>query len=173
LKNRFGLLLILSLIIFGVIKIINKVIPESNEWVYQNIAKWPMNIVSIGVILFVIALIIRCYFLITPAIIFVGVGAICIIQGLIGSDSNIWSYMWPLIIGFIGMGIVFTGLFTGKSRSAVIGSNFIAVSLCLFILFAAIYKQLSIFGKFGLPFLLLVVGLFLIIRTITKKRQNF
>ncbi len=169
-KNRGQLALGLTLILLGAWFIAQQQVPALKEWVALYMA-WPLNIVAIGGLILLIGILLGAPGMAIPASIVVGIGGILYYQQVY-NDYQSWSYMWTLIIGFIGVGQVLSGLLGSGRREISSGLNTIVVSAVLFILFAAIFGKLTILGAFGPAILLILLGLWVIARGLWRGRRK-
>lgn len=169
-KNRGQLALGLILILLGVWFIAQQQVPALKEWValYMD---WPLNIVAIGGVILLIGILLGAPGMAIPASIVAGVGGILYYQQRF-EDYQSWSYMWTLVIGFIGVGQVLSGLLGSGRREISSGLNTIVVSAVLFVIFAAIFGKLTILGSFGHAILLILLGIWVIARGLWRGRRK-
>jgi len=168
-KNRGQLALGLILILLGAWFIAQQQVPALKEWASRYM-EWPLNIVAIGGLLLLIGLLLGAPGIAVPASIVAGVGGILYYQQ--AYDQQAWSYMWPLIIGSIGVGQVLSGLLGSGRREISSGLNTIVVSAVLFVIFAAVFGKLTILGSFGPSILLILLGLWIIARGLWRGRRK-
>jgi hypothetical protein len=169
-KNRGQLALGLILILLGAWFIAQQQVPALKDWVtlYMD---WPLNIVAIGGLILLIGILLGAPGMAIPASIVAGIGGILYYQQAF-NDYQSWSYMWTLIIGFIGVGQVLAGLL-GSGRSEIAsGLNTIVVGAVLFIIFAAVFGKLTILGSFGPAILLILLGIWVIARGLWRGRRK-
>jgi len=95
-----------------------------------------------------------------PAAIVAGIGGILYYQEAY-HDPMTWAYMWTLIPGFAGVGAILEGLLTRNTARARGGLDSIVTSAILFVIFAAIFGKLTLFGPYGPAILLILAGLWL------------
>ena len=101
---------------------------------------WPLILVGMGLLFILFGAIFGIGGLAVPGSILTGLGLIFYYQDYTG-DFTSWTYMWALIPGFVGVGVLISGLInpgTGKG-----GWSLLAISAVLFIIFAAIFGELS------------------------------
>ena len=99
---------------------------------------WPFIIIGVGGIFLLGALLTRTGGLAIPGCIIAGVGGILYYQNITSNFAS-WTYMWALIPGFVGVGILLAGLI---SRD---GPRFEPASLVLMLISAVGF---SVFGGF-------------------------
>ncbi len=132
--------------------------------------QWPLIVVSVGVLLLLSA------FMGTPALaipgsIVSGIGGILYVQNLTNSWSS-WSYVWTLIPGFVGIGLLLAGLL-GHQRvtSWREGSRLLLISAVMFVIFGAFFNGLGGLGQYW-PVLLIGLGLWMLWPGRSGKQQT-
>jgi hypothetical protein len=161
-RNRSQLALGLILILLGGWFIAQRQIPALNQLV-QTYMSWPLNVVSAGVLIFIIGLLVGAPGMAVPAAIVAGIGGILYYQNMT-SDYTSWSYMWTLIPGFVGVGELLAGLLSRSNHKFRSGVNLIVTSAVLFIVFAAFFGRLNILGPYGPAVLLILLGVWVLAR---------
>jgi hypothetical protein len=155
-RNRSQLALGIILILLGALFIAQRQVPAIHQMTYIFMS-WPLNVVAIGTLIFLIGLLLGAPGMSVPAVIVAGIGGILYYQKF-ANDYTSWSYMWTLIPGFVGLGEIISGLLTRSNYKARNGVNLIVASAVMFIVFAAIFGKLNILGPFGPAVLLILVG---------------
>ena len=122
--------------------------------------QWPLIIVSVGVLL-ILSAFLGTAPLAIPGSIVTGIGGILYVQNLTNSWES-WSYVWALIPGFVGIGLILAG-FLGHERSNSwrAGSRLLLISAVLFAVFGAFFNGLGDFGRFW-PLLLIGMGFWML-----------
>jgi hypothetical protein len=166
-RNRGELIVGLVLILLGVWFVAQRQFPDFQKWV-EMYAQGPMALVVGGGVLFVLGLVLGAPGMSIPAAIVAGIGGILYYQEMV-KDPTIWSYMWTLIIGFVGVGNVLAGLIGRNSSQVNSGLNTIVVSAVMFIVFAAAMGKLAILGAYGPAILLILLGLYVMLRGFFRK----
>jgi hypothetical protein len=122
--------------------------------------QWPLIIVVVGGLLLFSA------FLGTPPLaipgsIVSGIGAILYVQNLTNTWSS-WSYIWTLIPGFVGIGMIISGLL-GHHRSTMWrkGSRLLLISFVLLLVFGTFFNGFGGLGRYW-PVLLIASGLWML-----------
>ncbi len=143
-------------------------VPSLNEFI--NIQyEWPLIIVGVGVLLFVLGLLSRNPGLSVPACIVGGIGGILYYTNSTG-DWGAWSYLWSLIPGFVGVGIILSTLLGGGDKSGYReGLRLILISAILFIVFFLLLSGQGDLIKYW-PILIIIAGIWIIIQTIFRKK---
>jgi len=125
---------------------------------------WPMWTIGAGVLILLIGLLTGSPGMAVPASIVTGIGAILYYQNA-NDDFGSWSYMWALIPGFVGVGSILAGLLGEHTRRNIShGLRLIVTSAVLFLIFATLFGGLSILGEYGLPIVLILLGLYVLAR---------
>ncbi len=159
--NRAQLAIGILLILAGVWFVAAQQIPALKFWANLQYV-WPVYVIGAGILILIIGLITGEPRMAIPACIVAGVGGILFYQ-YPHSDWVSWEFLWTLIPGFIGVGNILAGLFgDDPRRSFVRGINLIVFSAVLFLIFAAIFNQLGILGKYGPAAVLIFLGLYIV-----------
>jgi hypothetical protein len=104
-----------------------------------------------------------------PACIVGGIGGILYYTNSTGNWGQ-WTFLWTLIPGFVGIGILLTTLLGGEERSGYReGLRLILISAILFIVFMMIFSGKGYFIKFW-PVLIILAGIWVIVQTIFRKK---
>jgi cytochrome bd-type quinol oxidase subunit 2 len=160
-QGRTQLALGIILILLGAWFIAQRTFPEVAAFA-QRFSSGSLSMVGIGALLFLLGLILGAPGLAVPASIVAGIGGLLYYQDLTG-DSSSWAYMWTLIIGFIGIGIILQGLLGENTRQNLRhGLNMMVVSVVLFMVFSAFLGGWNILGNFGPAILLILLGLWVL-----------
>ena len=131
--------------------------------------QWPVIIIGIGIFLFVLGLFLRNPGMCIPACIVGGIGGLLYWTNSTGNWTA-WSYLWSLIPGFVGIGIILSTLLGGHEKNGFIdGLRLILISAILFGIFFMIFSGQAQFIKFW-PILIILGGLWILIQTIFKKK---
>ena len=130
---------------------------------------WPLIIVGIGVVLLLMAVLAAAPGLAVPATIVSGIGGLLWWQNATGNWET-WSFAWSLIPGFVGVGIILSGLLSGRIRESLIGGGWmVLISLILFFIFGSFLGGLELFGAYW-PILLIGLGLLMLIGPLLRPR---
>lgn len=162
-QNRSSLALGLILLIAGGWLLVTQQVPAIQTWMEDNFS-WPMWVIGAGALVFLIGLVTGAPDVSVPASIIAGVGGILYYQNMTG-DFGSWSYMWTLIPGFVGVGTILTGLLGEHTRRNIgHGLRLIVTSAVLFLIFATFFGGLDILGEYGLPVILILLGIYVLAR---------
>lgn len=162
-QNRSTLFLGFLLILVGAWLVISRQVPAVQNWLNDNFA-WPMWTIGAGLLIFLIGLITGAPGMSVPAAIVAGIGGILYYQNA-NNDFASWSYMWTLIPGFVGVGVILAGLLGEHPRSNFgRGLNLIVISAVMFLIFGALFGGLGILGANGPAILLIALGIYILLR---------
>jgi len=174
-QGRTQLALGIILILLGGWFIAQRMFPEVAAFA-EVFTRGSLSVVGIGVLLLLLGLILGVPGFAVPAAIVGGIGGILYYQELTGDGSS-WSYMWTLILGFVGIGIILQGLLGENTRHNLRhGLNLVVVSAVLFLVFSAFLGGWNILGNFGPAILLILLGLWVLgsglVRSIRGRDQG-
>ena len=165
---RRNLVVGVVLVLLGVWFLAVQFVPGLGSWI--NIEwSWPLLIMAVGAFLLLFGLLVGAPGMAVPAVIVAGIGGILYYQNATG-DWTSWSYLWTLIPGFVGVGVILAGLLGGDFRSSLTeGGGLIIISLILFFIFASIMGGWNLLGDYW-PVLLILLGVWLLIRQLFRSR---
>lgn len=168
-QNRTTLFLGVLLILIGAWLVLSNQVPQIRHWLDTNFT-WPMWTIGAGLLIFLIGLITGTPGMSVPAAIVAGVGGILYYQN-VTHNFNTWSYMWTLIPGFVGVGVILAGLLGEHTRHNLgRGLNLIVISAIMFLIFAALFGGLGILGPNGPAILLIALGVYVLLRGFIRNR---
>jgi hypothetical protein len=162
----FGVLLILAGVGFFLIR--------SNPQLQRQIEEiwaWPMIFFVLGGFLLLLGLILGEPGMCIPAVIITGLGGIFYYQVQTG-DWLSWTYMWALIPGFVGIGIILASLFEGRWSYIWKGLDLVLISAVLYLIFASLFGGLAFLGPYGPAILLILLGVYVLIRGAVSSRKR-
>lgn len=143
-------------------------VPGLNEIINVQY-QWPLIVIGVGVFLFLLGLLTRAPGLSVPACIVGGIGGILYITNVNQKWAD-WSYLWTLIPGFVGVGIILSTLLGGGNRKSYRdGLWMILVSAVLFFIFFMIFSGQGYFIKYW-PVLVILAGIWIIFQTLLRKK---
>ena len=129
---------------------------------------WPWILIGVGGLLLLIGLLVGAPGMAVPAAILAGVGGILYYQNQTG-DWGSWIFLWTLIPGFVGVGILLADLLTGKLRQGLRnGGPLILISLILFSVFGASLGRLGTLVTYW-PVLLILLGVWFVLQPLLKR----
>ncbi len=167
-KNNSNFTVGLLLIVVGIVWLALKLFPGLTYLV--RYLDWPLYIFGVAGILILIGFLTGEPGLAVPACIVGGIGGILAWQNVTGNWSS-WSYVWALIPGFVGVGVILAALLGPREkrwREVRDGLETIAVSAVLFLVFGAFFGQIFL-GAYW-PVLLILLGLISLGRAIFQRR---
>ena len=154
----------LLLILLGLLILAIQLLPG-----IQVLFSWPWVIIGFGLVMFLIGTATGVPALVIPACVIGGLGGILYYQSVTG-DWDSWAYIWALIPGFVGLGLVLAGLLGGDGKDSVrAGSLLVLISLVLFTVFGSFFGALGMMGDYW-PVLLILLGLVLLISPLLRRR---
>lgn len=170
-QNRSTLILGVLLILIGIWLVVSRQVPALQQWLNIEFT-WPMLTIGAGILIFVIGLLVGAPGMAVPASIVTGIGCILYWQNA-NNDFGAWSYMWTLIPGFVGVGLILTGLLGENTRKNLSGGlNLIVISMVLFLIFGTIFGGLAILGPYGPAILLIALGVYILVRGFLRPRRG-
>ncbi|MFZ5919469.1 MAG: hypothetical protein ACOYY3_00275 [Chloroflexota bacterium] len=170
-RNRTQLALGILLLLFGAGMIAVRQVPELQTW-FDTYYDWPFGVIGAGAIIFVIGLLVGAPGMAVPASIVAGIGGILYYQNATG-DWGSWSYMWSLIPGFVGVGSILAGLLGESTRTNLKhGLNLLVISAFLFLIFGSFLGGWALLGDFGPAILLILLGIYVIVRGLIRSTRR-
>lgn len=171
-QNRSTLFLGILLILVGAWLVVSNQVPIVRTWLDNNFA-WPMWTIGAGLLIFLIGLLTGAPGMSVPAAIVAGIGGILFYQNATKNFGS-WSYMWTLIPGFVGVGLVLAGLLGEYTRQNLArGLNLIVISAVMFLIFGALFGGLGILGANGPAILLIALGIYILLRGFLRNRGPY
>lgn len=132
---------------------------------------WPWIMIAIGLVFAVASLLSRVGGLMIPGVIVGGLGAIFLWQEGPGDPSS-WSYVWTLIPGFVGLGMLIGSLYDADLREARgAGVGLILLSAIGFAIFGGLLGVNANLLQYW-PVLLIVVGGIVLLRSLLGARES-
>jgi hypothetical protein len=165
-KNKGSIIAAFILIAIGSWFLSIELVPGLKEFAYDT-HNWPINVIGIGVLFALAALVSWTPGLMIPACIIAGIGGLLYWQNLTGNWTT-WAYAWALIPGFVGVGILLAGLMQRDRRTLTGGGWTIFNSMVLFIIFGAFLGGGEQVFQFW-PVLLIVLGVIMLGRGFLRR----
>ncbi len=163
-EQRKGLVGGILLIILGGFFLAAQLMPEIFGYVF-----WPFILVGIGGVFMLSALLTRTGGLAVPGSILLGLGGVFYYQTMT-NDWESWSYMWTLIPGFVGVGVIIAGLLSrGGPRFDSGGLVLMAISAMGFLLFGGMFG-LNLDMETMWPIFLIGIGVITLFSALFRKR---
>jgi hypothetical protein len=165
-KKRTDLAFGVLLILLGGLFLAWQMVPGLRTYVSLDFA-WPLIIVGVGLFLLVLGALTGAPGMAVPASIVGGIGALLYWQNATGNWAS-WAYAWALIPGFVGFGVLLSGLL-GEGRKAVRdGAGLMVISAVLFLAFGSFLGGADILGPYW-PVLLIGLGVVLLIAALIPR----
>jgi len=169
-KHRGTLAFGLIFILLGAWFLAMQFVPELKVWITAEYS-WPWIIIGVGVLLAVLGLLTWAPGLLVPACIVGGIGGILYYQNTTGEWAT-WSFVWTLIPGFVGVGVLLSELMEGRVRKALEGGGWlILISLVLFGIFGTTLGENPLIKQYW-PVLLILLGLIMLARAVFRPRKT-
>jgi hypothetical protein len=160
-RGRSQLALGVILILLGAWFLMDKTLPAFHSF-FDKYTEFPLNMLLIGAGILIVGLVLGQPSMAIPAAIVAGIGGIFYYQEITNNYES-WSYMWALIPGFVGAGVVLAGLLgDNTAHNLKRGLNLMVISAVLFLVFASIFGGLDLLGNFGPAILLILLGLWVL-----------
>jgi protein-S-isoprenylcysteine O-methyltransferase Ste14 len=128
---------------------------------------WPWIVISVGLFLLALGAALGEPDMAIPACIVGGIGGILAFQNATGYWES-WSYIWTLIPGFVGTGMVLANILGSKSESIQEGLWMMVISFALFVVFGSFFEAFGDLSKYW-PVVLIVLGLIFLIRPLFQR----
>lgn len=159
----------LVLILIGVVLLALQVFPGLRAWFNVTFA-WPVIIIFVALGMLVIGLLSGEPDMAIPSCIIGGIGGILYLQATGVLSWQSWAYLWTLIPGFVGVGLLIAGLLNWQRKQIGEGLESLLTSAVLFTIFGSVFG--NIFGQFSLmfylPFALIALGVYQFIRALLR-----
>jgi hypothetical protein len=160
-------------IVGGVIFVLLGLLFLASELLPQTFAfwEWPFIIIGLGGVFLLWAILAGTGGLAVPGAILTGIGGILYYQNLTGDWAS-WSYIWALIPGFVGLGVIISGIIDGNIKEAFTGGlTLLMISGVLFFAFGSALGLEHELIQYW-PVLLIVLGLIALVRVIFSQNNR-
>jgi hypothetical protein len=152
------------LILLGLLFLASEILPD-----YFQFWDWPFIIIGLGVVFFIWAIISGNGGLAVPGAILSGIGGIFYYQNMSGDWAS-WSFIWALIPGFVGIGVIISGIIDRNYKEAFSGGlTLIIISAILFFAFGSFLGLESNLSQYW-PVLLIALGLISLVRALFSSK---
>lgn len=151
----------LILILLGAWFLAVQFVPQLNLWAKGN---WSLSIIGLGVIFLLVSVLTKARGFSIPAFIVGGIGGILYYQNVTG-DWDSWAYVWTLIPGFVGLGLLFFSLQTRERGSRRAGFILVFLSVIFFVVFGSFLGAPREIIRYW-PILLVIAGLWSISKSL-------
>jgi hypothetical protein len=165
--NRRSLAAGLLLILIGAAFLFAQLAPQYFEW-FDIENAWPLIIVAFGGLMLLIGILTGTPALAVPACIIGGIGGLLYWQNATGNWET-WAYAWTLIPGFVGIGIILSGLLSGQVNQGLReGGRTLIVSAVMFAIFGSFLGGGDVF-KWMFPIVAILGGVVLLVQNVLKR----
>ena len=167
--QRSSLAIGVILVLVGLYFILANVVPQFQQWLNLDYS-WPVIILIVAAGLLLLGLVVGAPDMAVPACIVGGIGGILYYQNMTNNWGS-WAYMWALIPGFAGIGMLLAHVLGARDRYSLRSAlDSIGTSLVMFIIFGAFFGAFRALGDYW-PLLLIAAGLLIGIRTFLRPRN--
>lgn len=167
-RRRTSLVGGMLLVLVGVVFLVLQMVPGLRQALHFEYS-WPWIVIGVGAFLLIFGLLVGAAGMAVPACVVVGIGALLLYQNTSG-DWQSWAYAWPLIQGFVGVGVILSGLLGDRTPGTYSsGAWMILISLVLFVVFGSFLGGRQILGPYW-PVLLIGLGVLLLLRPLFRRR---
>ena len=165
-RNKSGIVGGIILILLGLLFLASEIFPGIfSFW------EWPFMIVLVGLVFLLWAIIGGVGSLAIPGSILSGIGGILYYQNAYNAWGT-WSFIWALIPGFVGVGIMLSGLIDRDFKGRFFGGlSLLVISAILFFAFGSFFGMAPGISKYW-PVLLVALGLISLIRAFVKNKTQ-
>lgn len=165
-KRKPGVIAGIILILLGVLFLAREIAPE-----YFQFWDWPFIVIGLGGVFLLWAILSGTGGLAVPGSILAGIGGILYYQNLTGDWAS-WSYIWALIPGFVGLGVIISGIIDRNFKEAFSGGLvLLLISTTLFLAFGSAFGLQPEITQYW-PVLLIVLGLIALVRAIFRDKRK-
>jgi hypothetical protein len=167
-EKRNGVVWGILLILMGGFFLVTRLMPDLFGVIY-----WPFIIIGLGLMFLLLAVLTRSGGLAIPGCIIGGIGGIFYWQAMTNHYES-WAYIWTLIPGFVGLGVIIASLLDHEHPHFDSGGLVLmAISALGFLVFGSAFGALLGF-PFNVnqlwPLFLIGIGVIILISTIFRKR---
>ena len=168
-KTRSNFAVGIMLILIGGLFLTMQLMPNFSDWFWSTF-DWPFVIIGVGICLLIFGLLAGAPGMSSPASIVTGIGGILAYQNATGNWES-WAYVWALIPGFVGIGVMLSALLGEGGREGFrSGLTLVFISTILFLIFSSIMGANPL-GAWW-PVFLIILGLWLLIQPLFRRQKT-
>lgn len=168
-SNRSSLTIGALMVLLGGVLLISQFVPGFGR-IFSGPNFWVWIVIGVGAALFLIGALTGSPDMAIPGCIVGGIGCILFYQNLSGDWAS-WAYMWALIPGFAGVGVLLARALGDSKQSIRSGVSTIISSLIMFIIFGTLlggmFSGRGFLGDYW-PVLLIAAGLLILVNGFIK-----
>lgn len=165
-KQKSGIFWGILLILLGILMLSRELWPE-----FFQFWDWPFFIIGLGAFFLLWAIFSGTGGLAVPGSILAGIGGILYYQNLT-NDWASWAYIWALIPGFVGVGVILSGIIDRNYKEAFTGGLILLlISMVLFFAFGQAFGLQHEITQYW-PALLILLGLVALVRAILPGKNR-
>jgi hypothetical protein len=158
----------LALILLGVVFLVLQIVPGIRD-IFNGENAPALVLFGVALLLAFIGIAAGAAGMAVPVCIVAGIGAIFYWQTALGGGYLSWSYAWTLIPGFVGVGIFFNELLSGRPLKGLTDAlGPIAFSIVAFLIFGSAFGGITVLGVYW-PALLIVLGLLFLLQPLLRR----
>jgi hypothetical protein len=159
----------LILVLIGIVFLIWQLAPELVSSTLGINFTWPLLIVGMGLIFLLAGIITLQGGFLVPAAVLGGIGSILYYQNTTGDWAS-WAYIWALIPGFVGFGLLLGSFIDRSMRDArKVGFIMLLISLGVTAMFGAFFTN-NIEFDYAWPIILILAGIVFLFQGIFRRR---
>jgi hypothetical protein len=159
----------LILVLIGVIFLIWQLAPNLISDTLGITFTWPMLIIGIGIIFLLAGITTLQGGFMVPAAILGGLGGILYYQNTTGDWAS-WAYVWPLMPGLVGLGLLVGSFIDRDMRDArKAGFYMLLISLAVTALLGAFFTN-NVNFDYAWPIILILAGIVFLFQGIFRRR---
>jgi hypothetical protein len=164
-NKRSGIAGGVILILLGALFLASEIFPQ----VFQ-FWSWPFIIIGVGLVFILWAILGGIGGLAVPGTILSGLGTLFYFQVQSNNWAS-WSYAWALIPGFVGLGIILSGLIDRNIKGTLVsGLILMLISAIMFFAFGTAFGLEHGIARYW-PVLLVVLGVISLVRALLPRKQ--
>lgn len=172
-RNNAGALIGGAILIgIGLLSLVSRVFSDIDWWLL-----WPFTLIGFGALFFIAMFATGkngAAFAI-PGTIISGIGLVILFQNITG-HSQIMTYIWTLIVFFVGLGIYLMGWYGEDANQRKSGAKVMKIGFILFVIFGTIFETVfSSLDNVIFPILLILLGGYLVLSRsglLNRKQDN-
>jgi len=169
-KNRRNTAGGVLVILLGLFLLAWQVMPDRFSALFGEWLSWPMIIIGVGLFFILAAALSGVGPLTIPGCIVGGIGFILAWQNATGNWES-WAYIWPLIPGFVGLGLFLSSLFDPESRALrSVGLSMMMIAALVLIAFWTFFDY-NLNAGIIWPVVLIILGLYMLFRALFVKSK--